>query len=38
MPLPPGAAYGDIGMSKCSYIFHFLYFCIIRTNIFFNGV
>jgi hypothetical protein len=25
MSLPPGTAYGDIGMSKCFYIFHFFY-------------
>jgi hypothetical protein len=26
MPLPPGIAYGDIGMPKCFYIFHFFVF------------
>jgi hypothetical protein len=26
MPLPPGSAYGDIGMSKSFYIFHFFVF------------
>jgi hypothetical protein len=34
MLLPPRAAYGDIGMSKCFTYFIFLYFCIIWTKLF----
>jgi hypothetical protein len=34
MPLPPGSAYGDIGMSNVSKYFIFLYFCIIEKKYF----
>jgi hypothetical protein len=34
MPLPPGATYGDIGMSNVFKYFIFLYFCIIEQKYF----
>jgi hypothetical protein len=37
MPLPPGTAYGDIGMSKCFELFHFFVFLYTRTKIFLDG-